>query len=228
MEGNYSMKKTIIEVSSLSKVVNLLNTELNILKDINLHIEEREFVSIMGASGSGKSSLISILSGLDKAYTGDVNVCGEKLSELTDDQLAEYRNRKIGIVFQSFNLIPSMSVEENIKLPLIFSDNKGYEIVDKMIQKVSLTSKTKNNIKQLSGGEKQRVAIARALVCTPDILFADEPTGSLDSTNSHAIMQLFKSINNEYGTTIVMVTHDLQMAEYSDKIIRIKDGTIIK
>lgn len=222
------MKKMIIEVSNLSKVVDLLNTELTILKNIDLYIEEGEFVSIMGASGSGKSSLISILSGLDKTYTGNVNVCGENLSRLTDDQLAEYRNRKIGIVFQSFNLIPSMSVEENIKLPLIFSDNKEFKVVDKMIQKVGLTSKIKNNIKQLSGGEKQRVAIARSLVCTPDILFADEPTGSLDSTNSHAIMQLFKSINNEYGTTIVMVTHDLQMAEYSDRIISIKDGTIIK
>ncbi|KPI48827.1 bacitracin ABC transporter ATP-binding protein [Clostridioides difficile] len=222
------MKKMIIEVSNLSKVVDLLNTELTILKNIDLYIEEGEFVSIMGASGSGKSSLISILSGLDKNYTGDVNVCGENLSKLTDDELAEYRNRKIGIVFQSFNLITSMSVEENIKLPLIFSDNKEYKIVDKMIQKVGLTSKIKNNIKQLSGGEKQRVAIARALVCTPNILFADEPTGSLDSTNSHAIMQLFKNINNEYGTTIVMVTHDLQMAEYSDRIISIKDGTIIK
>lgn len=222
------MKKMIIEVSSLSKVVDLLDTELTILKNIDLYIEEGEFVSIMGASGSGKSSLISILSGLDKNYTGDVNVCGENLSKLTDDELAEYRNRKIGIVFQSFNLITSMSVEENIKLPLIFSDNKEYKIVDKMIQKVGLTSKIKNNIKQLSGGEKQRVAIARALVCTPNILFADEPTGSLDSTNSHAIMQLFKNINNEYGTTIVMVTHDLQMAEYSDRIISIKDGTIIK
>lgn len=222
------MKKMIIEVSSLSKVVDLLDTELTILKNIDLYIEEGEFVSIMGASGSGKSSLISILSGLDKNYTGDVNVCSENLSKLTDDELAEYRNRKIGIVFQSFNLITSMSVEENIKLPLIFSDNKEYKIVDKMIQKVGLTSKIKNNIKQLSGGEKQRVAIARALVCTPNILFADEPTGSLDSTNSHAIMQLFKNINNEYGTTIVMVTHDLQMAEYSDRIISIKDGTIIK
>ncbi len=222
------MKKMIIEVSSLSKVVDLLDTELTILKNIDLYIEEGEFVSIMGASGSGKSSLISILSGLDKNYTGDVNICGENLSKLTDDELAEYRNRKIGIVFQSFNLITSMSVEENIKLPLIFSDNKEYKIVDKMIQKVGLTSKIKNNIKQLSGGEKQRVAIARALVCTPNILFADEPTGSLDSTNSHAIMQLFKNINNEYGTTIVMVTHDLQMAEYSDRIISIKDGTIIK
>ncbi len=222
------MKKMIIEVSNLSKVVDLLNTELTILRNIDLYIEEGEFVSIMGASGSGKSSLISILSGLDKNYTGDVNVCGENLSKLTDDELAEYRNRKIGIVFQSFNLITSMSVEENIKLPLIFSDNKEYKIVDKMIQKVGLTSKIKNNIKQLSGGEKQRVAIARALVCTPNILFADEPTGSLDSTNSHAIMQLFKNINNEYGTTIVMVTHDLQMAEYSDRIISIKDGTIIK
>ncbi|MGX9755337.1 ABC transporter ATP-binding protein [Clostridioides difficile] len=222
------MKKMIIEISSLSKVVDLLNTELTILKNIDLYIEEGEFVSIMGASGSGKSSLISILSGLDKTYTGNVNICGENLSKLTDDQLAEYRNRKIGIVFQSFNLIPSMSVEENIKLPLIFSDNKEFKVVDKMIQKVGLTSKIKNNIKQLSGGEKQRVAIARSLVCTPDILFADEPTGSLDSTNSHAIMQLFKSINNEYGTTIVMVTHDLQMAEYSNRIISIKDGTIIK
>lgn len=222
------MKKMIIEVSSLSKVVDLLDTELTILKNIDLYIEEGEFVSIMGASGSGKSSLISILSGLDKNYTGDVNVCSENLSKLTDDELAEYRNRKIGIVFQSFNLITSMSVEENIKLPLIFFDNKEYKIVDKMIQKVGLTSKIKNNIKQLSGGEKQRVAIARALVCTPNILFADEPTGSLDSTNSHAIMQLFKNINNEYGTTIVMVTHDLQMAEYSDRIISIKDGTIIK
>lgn len=228
MKGNNSMKKMIIEVSSLSKVVDLLDTELTILKNIDLYIEEGEFVSIMGASGSGKSSLISILSGLDKNYTGDVNICGENLSKLTDDELAEYRNRKIGIVFQSFNLITSMSVEENIKLPLIFSDNKEYKIVDKMIQKVGLTSKIKNNIKQLSGGEKQRVAIARALVCTPNILFADEPTGSLDSTNSHAIMQLFKNINNEYGTTIVMVTHDLQMAEYSDRIISIKDGTIIK
>lgn len=121
-----------------------------------------------------------------------------------------------------------MSVEENIKLPLIFSDDKEFKVVDKIIQKVGLISKTKNNIKQLSGGEKQRVAIARALVCIPDILFADEPTGSLDSANSHAIMQLFKSINNEYGTTIVMVTHDIQMAKYSDRIISIKDGTIIK
>ncbi len=222
------MKKMIIEVSNLSKVVDLLNTELTILRNIDLYIEEGEFVSIMGASGSGKSSLISILSGLDKNYTGNVKVCGENLSKLTDDELAEYRNRKIGIVFQSFNLITSMSVEENIKLPLIFSDNKDYKIVDKMIKKVGLTSKTKNNIKQLSGGEKQRVAISRALVCSPNILFADEPTGSLDSTNSHAIMKLFKNINNEYGTTIVMVTHDIQMAEYSDRIIGIKDGTIIK
>lgn len=204
-------------------------TSLHVLKGLNLHIKEGEFVSIMGASGSGKSTLLNILGLLDNYDTGVYKLNNVLMKDLDEKTAAEYRNRMIGFVFQSFNLISFKNAMENVALPLYYQgvsrkerNAKALEYLDKMGMKDWATHLPS----EMSGGQKQRVAIARALVTEPKVVLADEPTGALDSATSVEVMNILKQINRSTGVTIIMVTHSPEMAQYTDKIINIKDGVI--
>lgn len=204
-------------------------TSLHVLKGLNLHIREGEFVSIMGASGSGKSTLLNILGILDNYDTGSYRLNDVLIKDLDEKTAAEYRNRMIGFVFQSFNLISFKNAMENVALPLYYQgvsrkerNARALEYLDKMGMKDWATHLPS----EMSGGQKQRVAIARALVTKPKVVLADEPTGALDSKTSLEVMNILKQINRETGVTIIMVTHSPEMAELTDKIINIKDGVI--
>lgn len=220
------MLEASISLKEISKTIHLAQKEFRILNNIDLEIEKGDFVAVMGPSGSGKSTLLRIIAGLDVNYSGKATIRGRKLGELNEDQLADFRNEEIGIVFQDYNLITSLNVAENVGLPLFFSRKKKETgAVASRLKEVGLSALKKNQIKSLSGGEKQRIAIARALVNRPAVLLADEPTGALDSKNSIAIMELFKKIN-EAGTTVVMVTHDEAMARYAKRTLHLYDGKI--
>ncbi len=219
------MNNEIITLLSLTKTT---SNQKVILKDINFSVNSGEFVSIMGASGSGKSTLLNIIAGLDSEYSGQVEVAGVEFQNQNENQLADFRNDKVGIVFQEYNLINSLTVLENIRLPLYFSATKqNFAIAEELAADLGLNELLKKYPSQLSGGEQQRVSIARALIRQPELLLADEPAGALDSKNSENIMKLFKQINHQLGTTIVMVTHDIEMAGYSERLVRIRDGEII-
>ncbi|WP_310602169.1 ABC transporter ATP-binding protein [Anaerosporobacter sp.] len=220
--------KPIINVKDLKKHIQQEKHTIPILDSINLEIEENEFVSIMGPSGSGKSTLLGILSGLDNECSGSVEVCDHEILTMKDKQLTEFRNGNIGIIFQSFNLLPDLNILENVKIPLYFSEDKGKmdDRAVELLKEVSLQNRVKNYPKQLSGGEQQRVAIARALVNRPRVLFADEPTGALDKANGQLIIDLIVKIRRITKMTVVMVTHDLDIAKQADRIIHIEDGKI--
>lgn len=217
---------TLLKASNLNKSFQLENQPIHVLKDINVDIKKGEFVAIMGKSGSGKSTLLSILAGLDSPDTGEVFLNEEDLTQLSEDQLALKRQSDIGFVFQSFHLIPTLTVAENIGFPLKISQSFSQQYVDDLLQKVQLTQRFQSFPHQLSGGEKQRTAIARALVTRPQILFADEPTGNLDEKNAQAVMNLLISLRKEFNTTLVVVTHDIEIARLADRIIEIVDGSI--
>lgn len=228
LKGDKGIMNTIVSVNSLTKEIKNGEHMLKILKNINLNVMEGEFISIMGVSGSGKSTLLGILSGLDNECNGEVKVCGKNILSMKDNDLTQFRNENIGIVFQSFNLLPDLNILENIKVPLYFSRNKGgmnKKAMD-LLTAVGLKDKAKNYSKQLSGGEQQRVAIARALINNPKLLFADEPTGALDKANGDMIVKLLKKFNKEYNMTVIMVTHDIQLAKEADRIIQIEYGQI--
>jgi putative ABC transport system ATP-binding protein len=212
--------------TNLNKSFQLENRSIHVLKDVNIDIKKGEFVAIMGKSGSGKSTLLSILAGLDSPDTGEVFLNDEDLTQLNEDQLALKRQSDIGFVFQSFHLIPTLTVAENIGFPLKISQSFSQQRVDDLLQKVQLTQRAQSFPHQLSGGEKQRTAIARALVTRPQILFADEPTGNLDEKNAQAVMTLLISLQKELNTTLVVVTHDAEIAKLADRIIEIVDGSI--
>ena len=195
--------------------------------DVSLEIRKGEYVALMGASGSGKSTLMNILGCLDKPTSGSLKLDGVEVSTLTDEELARVRNQKIGFVFQSFNLLARTNALENVELPLIYSDRTDItRLAREALASVGLTDRVHHNPGELSGGQQQRVAIARALVTDPEIIFADEPTGNLDSKSSLEIMALFQQLN-EKGRTIVLVTHEPDIAEYTHRIIKIADGRII-
>jgi len=220
---------SLIEVKDLCK--DYVNDEIKtpVLHGLNFKIEKGEFVAIMGPSGSGKSTLMHILSFLDKLSTGEYLFNGRNVGELTDDELAEMRSNEVGFIFQAFNLLPRTSVMENVMLPLIYTGMKETERIEKAkkaLISVGLGHRLDFFTNQLSGGEKQRVAIARALVNDPKVIFADEPTGNLDSKSGLAVMKILQNLNNG-GHTIILVTHERYTADHAKRILRIKDGEII-
>lgn len=203
------------------------NKEKPILSDISLEIQNGEFVSIMGPSGSGKSTLLGIMAGIDNASKGNVYIDGTDITKLNETQICKFRNEHIGIVLQSPNLVETLNALENIEMPLVFSKGRGGKKYSKqLLELVGLEGKEKCYSKQLSGGEAQRVAIARALACSPKIIMADEPTGALDSENGKLVIEILKGIAKKDNVTIVMVTHDEELAKETDRIIYIKDGRV--
>ena len=198
------------------------------LDGINLEINEGEFVCIVGTSGSGKSTLLNMIGGLDRPTDGEIKIANKDISKLSDDELTIFRRREIGFVFQQFNLIPILNVYENIVLPIELDGNKiDNKHVDLVIKSLGLENKIYNLPNNLSGGQQQRVAIARALASKPSIILADEPTGNLDSKTSQDVMGLLKIMSKKFNQTIVMITHNEEIAQMGDKIIRIEDGKIV-
>ncbi len=198
-----------------------------VLKNINLEIKEGEFISIMGSSGSGKSTFLNLIGGMDLPDRGEIIVGQQDITKLKDEKLTEYRRKKIGFIFQFFNLLPNLTVFENVQMPLLLNGGVDTDKVEKLIERVGLKGKEKYYPHQISGGQQQRVAIARALIHNPEIILADEPTGSLDSKTGESIMDLISEIAKETKKTVILVTHEDYIAKYAEKIIRIKDGELI-
>ena len=218
----------LIEVKNLSKIYRDNDIETIGLDNINLKIDKGEFVAITGPSGSGKSTLLQVLGCLDRPTSGNYLIDGKNLEKFSDNELAHIRNNIMGFVFQAFNLLPRLSVLDNVKLPLIYSgikEPKRTEVAQKMIDLVELNHRTDYLTSRLSGGQKQRVAIARALVNNPKIIFADEPTGNLDSKSGEIVLDFFQKLN-KWGHTIVIVTHETYIAQSAKRIIQINDGKI--
>ncbi len=221
---------SIIKVENLTKQYENEGVITEVLFGLNFEIKKGEFVAMMGPSGSGKSTLMHILGFLDKLTTGKYLFEGQDVSELDEDQLAEMRGNKIGFVFQAFNLLPRTTVLENVMMPLVYTKMSKEDRVsrsEKAIESVGLTHRINNLSNQLSGGEKQRVAIARALVNDPSIIFADEPTGNLDSKSGLQVMKILQDLNIKHGHTIILVTHEKYTAEHAERILRMKDGLIV-
>ena len=219
---------TILETKDLRKIYGRGDTEVRALDGVNLTVENGAFVAVVGTSGSGKSTLLHMLGGLDRPTGGTVMVDGKDIFTLKDEALTIFRRRKIGFVFQNYNLVPVLNVHENIVLP-IHLDGAAVDTayVDQIIQVLGLESKLQNLPNNLSGGQQQRVAIARALAAKPAIILADEPTGNLDSKTSQDVMSLLKVTSKKFSQTIVMITHNEEIAQMADRIIRIEDGRIV-
>lgn len=219
---------TILETRKLQKIYGSGETLVKALDNVDLQIENGEFVAIVGTSGSGKSTLLHMLGGLDRPTSGEVYVDGKNIFSLKDEELTIFRRRKIGFVFQQYNLIPTMNVYENIVLPIGLDGNKPDEIyVNQIIDTLGLKNKLQNLSNHLSGGQQQRVAIARALAGKPSIILADEPTGNLDSRTSQDVLGLLKVTSERFKQTMVMITHNEEIAQLADRIIRIEDGKIV-
>jgi len=218
----------MIEIHDLQKEYVEEETTTRALRGVTFTIEKGEFISIMGPSGSGKSTLLQILSFLDRPTGGSYKFQGKSIDDMTDQELAHVRNKDMGFVFQSFNLLSRLTVYDNVEIPLLYSDvlpAKRRTLVEEAVRSVGLEEKLHTEAGKLSGGQKQRVAIARALVTDPNVIFADEPTGNLDSQSGLQIMEILESLHNK-GRTVILVTHETQTAEFADRIIRMKDGML--
>ena len=218
----------ILQTKALKKYYGIGDTQVKALDGVDLEIEQGEFVAIVGTSGSGKSTLLHMLGGLDRPTGGTVTVDGKDIFSLKDEALTIFRRRKIGFVFQNYNLVPVLNVYENIVLPIQLDGGKpDPAYVDSIVETLGLQSKLQNLPNNLSGGQQQRVAIARALAAKPAIILADEPTGNLDSRTSQDVMSLLKVTSEKFSQTIVMITHNEEIAQMADRIIRIEDGRIV-
>ena len=218
----------ILETNNLKKYYGSGDTMVKALDGVNFSVEDGEFVAIVGTSGSGKSTLLHMIGGLDRPTSGTVKVAGKEIFSLKDDALTIFRRRKIGFIFQSYNLVPVLNVYENIVLPIEQHGNKVDKAhIDNIVDTLGLTSKTNSLPNQLSGGQQQRVAIARALATKPAIILADEPTANLDSKTSLDVLGLLKITSDKFKQTIVMITHNEEIAQMADRIIRIEDGRIV-
>jgi len=221
--------KSLIQVCGLTKSIDSGTHRVDILKGIDLEIPRGQFAAIMGPSGSGKSTLLGLIAGLDSPSTGQIVLDGEDITRLDEDQMAQLRGRKIGFVFQSYHLVPTLTAEENVLLPMELAGNgqSGRERARKLLERVGLDDRRDHYPVQLSGGEQQRVALARAFALQPPILLADEPTGNLDSATGKVVLDLLLELNREQGTTMVLVTHEDSVAACADRRIVLRDGLLV-
>lgn len=223
------MSDLVVDAKDLKKVYVMGDVEVHALRGLSIQIARGEVVSIMGPSGSGKSTLMNMLGCLDRPSSGEYYLDGEAVADLNDDQLADIRNRKVGFVFQSFNLLPRATALSNVELPLRYSSISGRERRERAreaLAAVGLADRMDHRPSELSGGQQQRVAMARALINNPSIVMADEPTGNLDTKSGDEIMQLLLKLNQELDTTLIIVTHDPEVAEFTDRIVTIRDGVV--
>jgi putative ABC transport system ATP-binding protein len=220
----------LIQTKNLTKIYGKGETAVSALKSVNLSVKAGEFIAVMGPSGCGKSTLLHLLGGLDRPSDGQVLIEGQAISTLDDEALTKLRRRKMGFVFQFFNLIPVLNTVENVALPLVLDGQPAKQVRQKAedwLEKVGLSDRLLNRPDQLSGGQQQRVAVARALVAEPALILADEPTGNLDTRASDEIASLLRQVANEWGRSVIMVTHDPRIAAYADRIVFLKDGIIV-
>ncbi|HBE9109041.1 ABC transporter ATP-binding protein [Clostridioides difficile] len=217
---------SILEIKNLNKIYGKSETEVKALSQINLEINSGEFVVIVGKSGSGKSTLLHIMAGLETPTSGDVIIDNINISSLDEKKRSALRKEKLGLIFQSYNLIPVLTVEENIKLPTINIKNKDEAYINELMELLGIKDRRMYLPNQLSGGQQQRVAIARALVNKPSIVFADEPTGNLDTKTESDVLSLLKESQKKYNQTIIMITHNIDITKYADRVIEIEDGFI--
>ena len=224
-------KEPVIQVKNLYKIFKVGNTKVRALNGVDMTIYKGEFCAIVGTSGSGKSTMLNMLAGLEKPTKGEVIISGEHLERMNENQLVKFRREHVGFIFQSFNLLGTMNAKENVALPLTFRGvpkKVRLDKADKMLDLVGLRKHKTHRPNEMSGGQQQRVGVARALVVDPEIIFADEPTGNLDSNTSAEVMELMKKIVREQNQTLVMVTHDNHLASFADRIFHIIDGKIVK
>ena len=218
----------ILKVENLTKIYGKGTTKVVALDNVSLTVEKGEFVAIVGASGSGKSTLLHLIGGVDRPTSGKVYIDGKDIYSFDDDKLAIFRRRQVGLIYQFYNLIPILNVEENITLPLSLDNRKvDNDKLKNLLKELGLENRKNHLPNELSGGQQQRTSIGRALITSPTIILADEPTGNLDSTSSDEIMDLLKKANKEYKQTIIMITHNMEIAKCADRIIKIEDGKIV-
>lgn len=218
----------ILRVENLSKIYGKGQTQVKALDNVSFKVDKGEFVAIVGASGSGKSTLLHLIGGVDRPTSGKVLIDGKDIYKYNDDELAIFRRRQVGLIYQFYNLIPILNVEENITLPLSLDNREiNKQKLDELIKVLGLESRRKHLPNELSGGQQQRTSIGRAMITKPSIILADEPTGNLDSKSSDEIVNLLKKSNKEYKQTIIMITHNIDIAKIADRIIKIEDGRIV-